>query len=128
MRTNPLVEFYLNGERVVMEEGEAWYLDLNQNHAVINRGSEDRVHLVVDCVVNDWLRRIAGIANGGLEEFRELVFREPELMLRLQAEEDGLRFSKLVETLATERGFHVPAKEAEQAIRAGRQVWHSRRI
>ena len=62
VRTNPLVEFYLSGERVVMQEGEAWYLNLNEKHAVVNGGAEDRVHLVVDCVVNDWLRTLAGIA------------------------------------------------------------------
>ena len=128
VRTNPLVEFYLDGERVVMEEGEAWYLDFNQNHSVINGGSEDRVHLVVDCVVNDWLRRIAGISNGGLDEFRELVFRDAELTRRLQAEEHGFQFPALVEALAAERGFDVPANEVEQALRAGRQEWHSRRI
>lgn len=128
VRTNPLVEFYLSGERVVMEEGEAWYLDLNQKHAVINRGLEDRVHLVVDCVVNDWLLRIAGLTRGGLNEFREAVLRDPGLMLRLRAEQDAQEFVKLVGTLAGEYGFQVTTSETEQAIRAGRQMWHQRKI
>ena len=55
VRTNPEVEFFLDGRRVEMQEGEAWYLDLNQKHRVANHGSTDRVHLVVDCEVNDWL-------------------------------------------------------------------------
>jgi len=54
--TGPDVEFLLQGEAVEMGEGEAWYLDLNLPHAVANRGNEARVHLVVDCVVDDWLR------------------------------------------------------------------------
>lgn len=54
--TNPCVEFYLNGERLVMNEGEAWYLNLNLPHRVENRSREDRIHLVIDCVLNDWLR------------------------------------------------------------------------
>jgi ribosomal protein S18 acetylase RimI-like enzyme len=54
--TNPDVEFVLNQVRIVMNEGECWYLNVNQPHRVANRGAADRIHLVVDCVVNDWLR------------------------------------------------------------------------
>ena len=56
--TNPAVEFSLGGESVLMREGESWYLDLSLPHSVANRGTTDRVHLVVDCVVNDWVRSI----------------------------------------------------------------------
>ena len=54
--TNDDVTFFLDGERVPMAEGEVWYLDLELPHRVENRSPEDRVHLVIDCVVNDWLR------------------------------------------------------------------------
>jgi hypothetical protein len=54
--TSPEVEFVLNGGRVDMKEGECWYHDFNLPHRVANRGTADRVHLVIDCVVNDWLR------------------------------------------------------------------------
>jgi len=54
--TNPQVEFVLNQIRVIMKEGECWYANVNQPHRVANRGTADRIHLVVDCVVNDWLR------------------------------------------------------------------------
>ena len=65
--TSPSVEFVLNGKRLDLREGEAWYLDLNLKHRVSNLGSTDRVHLVVDCVVNDWLTELlrAGEAAGG---------------------------------------------------------------
>lgn len=53
--TNPQVEFILNDERVYMKEGEAWYLNFNHYHSVNNSSSTDRIHLVMDCVVNDWL-------------------------------------------------------------------------
>ena len=53
--TDPLVEFYLDGERVEMLPGETWYLNVNLKHRVVNNSPVDRVHLVVDCVVNDWL-------------------------------------------------------------------------
>jgi hypothetical protein len=53
--TNPDVEFLLNRVRVDMKEGQAWYLRLGDPHAVANRGTTDRVHLVLDLFANDWL-------------------------------------------------------------------------
>lgn len=56
--TNPDVEFYLNGSRVVLIAGSCWYLRLSDPHRVTNRGETDRVHLVVDMKVNGWLTRM----------------------------------------------------------------------
>ena len=53
--TNDGVDFRLNGRRCVMPAGSTWYLRLSDPHSVANRGTEDRVHLVIDAVVNDWL-------------------------------------------------------------------------
>ena len=58
VRTSAEVEFVVGGERVSMGEGECWYLDLSLDHSVANAGEGDRVHLVVDCVVNDWVRSV----------------------------------------------------------------------
>jgi hypothetical protein len=46
--TNPQVDFLLNGERLDLREGTAWYLRLSDPHSVTNRGESDRVHLVID--------------------------------------------------------------------------------
>ena len=56
--TNDQVEFMLNRTRVVLEAGSCWYLRLSDPHSVANRGTEDRVHLVVDALVNDWIGRV----------------------------------------------------------------------
>lgn len=53
--TNPQVEFLLNGSRVVMTPGSAWYLRLSDPHSVANKGTTGRVHLVIDALANDWL-------------------------------------------------------------------------
>ncbi len=53
--TNDDVEFLLNGESVTMPLGSAWYLRLSDPHSVANRGTTDRIHLVIDCVANAWL-------------------------------------------------------------------------
>lgn len=56
--TNSDVWFMLDGERVVMQEGECWYLNLSRKHGVKNCGDTDRVHLVIDCMVNDWVKKL----------------------------------------------------------------------
>ncbi len=53
--TNAQIEFYLNDERINMKSGECWYLRLSDPHRVNNFSTEDRVHLVVDAKVNDWI-------------------------------------------------------------------------
>lgn len=53
--TNPEVDFQVNRRRVDMGAGELWYVRLSDPHRVVNRGSTDRVHLVIDARVNDWL-------------------------------------------------------------------------
>ncbi|HWA92640.1 MAG TPA: aspartyl/asparaginyl beta-hydroxylase domain-containing protein [Rhizomicrobium sp.] len=55
--TNPDVVFLLNGTRVVMEAGSAWVLRLNDPHSVANNGATDRVHMLVDLVMNPALER-----------------------------------------------------------------------
>ena len=51
-----------------MPAGSSWYLRLSDPHSVANRGAADRVHLVIDAVVNDWVpalfERAAGAASG----------------------------------------------------------------
>jgi hypothetical protein len=53
--TNPQVDFRLNDTRVEMATGSTWYLRLSDKHEAANRGTTDRVHLVIDCIINDWL-------------------------------------------------------------------------
>ncbi len=62
--TNPHVEFYLNRERVVLEAGSCWYLRLADPHSVINGGATDRVHMVIDATVNDWIADVLQKAAG----------------------------------------------------------------
>ena len=53
VRTDPDVEFYLNGTRVEMKEGECWYLRLSDPHRVYNGSEVNRVHLVIDAPASD---------------------------------------------------------------------------
>jgi len=58
IQTNDDVEFYLNNQRVILPEGECWYLRLADPHRIHNKGSTDRIHLVIDAKVNPWLEDI----------------------------------------------------------------------
>lgn len=53
--TNPQVEFRLNQELVPMLAGNCYYLRLSEPHSVKNEGTSDRVHMVLDVELNDWL-------------------------------------------------------------------------
>lgn len=54
--THENVEFYLDKERVQPKEGECWYMNFNLPHAIINNSPVDRIHLVIDAQVNDWVK------------------------------------------------------------------------
>ena len=63
--TNDRVEFRVNGRPVEMEPGSCWYLRLSDPHQAANRGETDRVHLVVDAVVDEWV--LGMLAKGSVE-------------------------------------------------------------
>jgi quercetin dioxygenase-like cupin family protein len=54
--TSDEVYFYVDGERVRMQPGELWYCDFTRPHRVHNRSDVGRIHLVLDLMVDDWLR------------------------------------------------------------------------
>lgn len=61
--TNPGVEFFSEHERIFLLEGECWYLNANLPHRVTNNGGTDRIHLVIDCKVNDWLKDLITLSE-----------------------------------------------------------------
>jgi quercetin dioxygenase-like cupin family protein len=56
--TDPAVVFTLDGEEVHFGAGATWYMNTNCLHAVRNGSARERVHLVLDCVPNGWLRAL----------------------------------------------------------------------
>lgn len=74
VQTHPAVEFMLDKERMQLGEGECWYMNFNLPHAIYNKSTTDRIHLVIDAVVNDWVRDL---------------FQIPSL-LRKETEEPGM--------------------------------------
>lgn len=56
IQTNDNVRFYLEDELIPMKEGECWYLNFSLKHKIFNEGETDRIHLVIDADVNDWIK------------------------------------------------------------------------
>lgn len=58
VQTNNEVEFYLDKERMQLQEGECWYMNFNLPHSISNKSNTDRIHLVIDAEVNDWVTEL----------------------------------------------------------------------
>lgn len=135
IQTDAAVAFYLDGRRLVMNPGEAWYVNVHLPHRVDNASPRDRVHLVIDCRVDEWLDAIVRAAppvpegplpERGFAAFRDVVAASPELTAALWAESDATAFEDLAVRLGRENGFTFTAGEVREAIRAGRRAWIER--
>jgi hypothetical protein len=145
VQTNERVEFYLDGRRLVLQEGECWFVDFNYPHRVFNHGVDDRVHLVLDCVVDDWLKSLipfededcedsstavtgvqAETTRESFERFRQTVLQDESLQERLRATTDPKSFISLVVGLGLDAGHHFTAADVEEAMRASRRAWLER--
>ncbi|MBP6409483.1 MAG: aspartyl/asparaginyl beta-hydroxylase domain-containing protein [Pseudarcicella sp.] len=54
VQTNSDVVFTLNNQTLAMKEGDCWYANFNLTHFVANNGNQDRIHLVIDGIRNQW--------------------------------------------------------------------------
>lgn len=119
--TNPEVEFYLAGERIPMQEGESWYVNFNLPHRLYNGGPSDRVHLVIDCDVNDWFRSVLFAEN--FERFHSRVQNDPALQVQLRAAPDAGALVPLLIRIGEEQGYTFGSHEVETALSRARADW-----
>ena len=68
--THSDVEFLLDKESMQLREGECWYMNFNLPHTIHNKSNIDRVHLVIDAMVNDWVKEI--FTNGDCPVKKEI--------------------------------------------------------
>ena len=66
--TNDKVVFVIGGEEKKMRVGELWEINNSLDHAVDNRSSEDRIHLIVDWMPNYDGKPQAEVLMPGLSE------------------------------------------------------------
>lgn len=133
--TDEHTHFYVAQKRVPMRQGECWYINVAQPHRVANTGSKDRIHLVIDCVVNPWLIDAVQASDQGepypdqddpqaaFERFKATVFANPGLQQRLLAKVDRTDF--VAESIAAggECGLVFGDAEVVSAMNAGRRAW-----
>lgn len=90
--TNPDVEFILDNQRIIMKEGECWYINANFIHSVANRGQEDRIHLVIDGERNAWSDTLF------LKDHKESQFRKPPREIKDEEKELVIAQLRLLNT------------------------------
>ena len=130
IQTNPGVEFYLSGERLLLEEGGCYYLNVNLPHRVNNRGCSERIHLVIDAEVDGWVRELfergraegwriprSAPPEGGIEDFRRLVLADETLQQRLWDIADRQEFCEAAVKIGAELGFDLNEADADAATR-----------
>ena len=142
--TNPGVAFYLDAQPLRLGAGECWYLDLSLPHWIKNRGVTDRIHLVIDCDLNDWLMEMISEASRShpvtagpamsvgsaaeWERFRRAVLDDLGLQDRLRDTSDRESFIRLATALGRERGFDFNAADVEDALWLANLAWIRRWI
>jgi hypothetical protein len=142
--TNEDVIFFLDAHRVEMYPGECWYLDLSLPHWVENRGSSDRIHLVVDCEVNEWLQGLLASVEvdqpeqevvtmardeasaEALDRFRVTVLGDFNLQRQLRVTTDRECFVRLAVAVGNAHGYRFQEAHVEAALLAARQEWFSK--
>jgi hypothetical protein len=145
--TDPRVEFFVDNQRLVMNEGECWYVNFNLPHRVYNPSDVDRIHLVIDCAVNDWLRSMipadetqgkdaftaasarveqSELSRASFEQFRLLVLEDATLQATLRETFNMKSFLDLTLRLGREHGYSFAIEDVEDAIQESRRAWLQR--
>jgi len=101
--TNKEVEFYLDKERMDLKEGECWYMNFNLTHSIINKSKIDRVHLVIDALVNDWVQELFAQPATNKKEIEEPGYdaatkKQIIIQLRAMNTETGNRIADEMES------------------------------
>ena len=144
--TNEKVDFYVNDEKLVMTPGEVWYVNFNLPHRVDNRGDTDRVHLVLDCVVNQWLGALippeargrdetrpvfveqSEETKASLERFRRMVLDDERMFEKLRRAPNKRALIALAQHMGRERGCMFAAADVDDALKEARRAWLERWI
>lgn len=79
IKTDARVRFTVDGRPLSLAAGECWYLNADHPHAVHNGSDQERVHLVIDCEVDDAL--VQQFLAWGHPPRRRDRFSDPSLSL-----------------------------------------------
>jgi hypothetical protein len=125
LETGPGAEFVVNGVPLQAAPGECWYVDVTQPHRVTNTGTRARLHLVIDCVLDDRLRAVleAAARRSRFAQMEALVERDDGVRATLWEHTDRAAFIACTLQIACQRGLPLAAADVEEAIGDGRARW-----
>jgi hypothetical protein len=108
--TNDRVEVQVSHQDCRWREGELWFLDNSFTHRLRNRGTEARVHLVIDLQVDDHVRAMFPQAHHDQESLRQKLRPECRRWYTLTAR----RWLKAERERQRRRGRHGTAVAVPQ--------------
>jgi len=137
--TNPDVECRIDGNVYQWAAGECWYADFSLPHFFANRGDTERVHLVLDCKVNDWLLALLATAEQATPNAPSLppltvtwlhqqVQDNPELHRQLFAINTSDTFIAALANVAERSGHRLDEPELRQIMRQNHRAWIERNL
>lgn len=118
-----------------MRQGEWWYLDVSQPHRVVNRSAQPRLHLVLDCQVNDWLQAQLHDGDAGqpwidpldpqeqFQHFSERVFQDEGIQASLMAQTDRQGFCAAVLEAGHAAGYRFGIAELQSTMNLNHRAW-----
>lgn len=110
--THPKVLFTIDGQAMHMPAGECWYLNANLPHSVVNESNIDRIHLVIDCVVNDWLQQTMANATRFMAAVDAAAIQQQQAVIAALREQGTATSIKLADDLAAALQVHLSASSS----------------
>jgi hypothetical protein len=110
--TNPKASLFVQGKRFQPQVGECWYLDAGVPHSVQNLGDARRVHMVMDCIVNDFVNELVGFdivefRKSHAQEYKRLWTRFLKQFQRRRALHEWNRRVRTATTNAVDRSLEI---------------------
>ena len=84
IQTNDKVIFTVNKKNLPMCEGECWYANFNRPHFVSNEGENDRIHLVIDCLRNEWSDQLFATFGYDFEEEKKSKYDQKTKLMMIE--------------------------------------------
>jgi len=139
--TNPEAECRIDGTSYHWAVGECWYADFGLPHFFANRGCTERVHLVLDCRINDWLLNLiettepassnminAAPVTATLEWLFQQMQNNPDLHRRLFAATNIETFIANLEVFASSWGRTINREEVQGIMQQNQRAWFERNL
>lgn len=102
--TNDKVEFVVDGINHKLQSGDCWYMDFSKVHSVKNAGETVRVHLVIDCLRNQWSDELFE-QLGYIEEEKKMPVEQVRAMIAQLASHQTETAADLIEQLKQQYGL-----------------------